>query len=204
MPSPIGHALAGVAVAWFAEGSGTRVQSSGLQWADGVAGKPATPLTWLTLVCAALAVVPDLDLLVPFPFHRTATHSVLAAALVTIVAAAVTGWVTGRVSWRLAAICGGAYATHILLDWAGADDNPPFGIQPFWPLSDGWFIAPLVLFPGTERQDLLSLRTLVINLKAVAAELAIFGTLAAALYVRRRRKSRVRISAQAARRRPSA
>ena len=87
----------------------------------------------LTLVCIALAVLPDIDLLYP-PMHRTATHSVGAVVLVTIIAAGVTGWVTGRINWRIALVCAAAYASHILTDWLGTDRNyAPYGIQMFWP-----------------------------------------------------------------------
>src|SRR3954468_10252859 len=81
MPSPIGHALAGVATAWTAQ-SLTR----------GAANEVITPGR-LTLVCALLAAVPDIDLLYS-PIHRTATHSLVSAAVVFSISAAVTGWVT--------------------------------------------------------------------------------------------------------------
>jgi membrane-bound metal-dependent hydrolase YbcI (DUF457 family) len=47
----------------------------------------------VTLSCVALAVLPDADLLY-MPIHRTATHSIGATILVTILAIAVTGKVT--------------------------------------------------------------------------------------------------------------
>src|SRR5689334_571990 len=124
MPSPIGHALSGVAIAWTA---------SLAEAAGNPAGRTVSE-RWLP-VCVALAAAPDLDLLV-HGAHRTATHSVTAMLLVTIVAAAVTGQVTrlrasrfggqapGRASrfggqapdrasrfgaaarWRLALLCG--------------------------------------------------------------------------------------------------
>ena len=192
MPSPIGHALAGIVVAWVGGPDASP------------RGETTKPFTWLTLVCCGLAVIPDLDLMVPFPFHRTATHSVLAAVLVTIVTAGVTGWVTGQVSWATALVCGAAFLSHLVLDWAGADDNPPFGVQPFWPFDGRWFISPWVVCPGTERQDLLSWRTLVINLKALVAEVAMFGPVVAVLWIRRRRRSRAPISVPVDQPRPSA
>src|SRR5262245_48602249 len=75
MPSPIGHALAGLAVAL-------------------VSGRPPAArfrealTNPFTLACIGLAVLPDADLLIP-GFHRTATHSVTATLLVIIVAGAV-------------------------------------------------------------------------------------------------------------------
>ena len=159
MPSPIGHALGGVAAAW---------------------ASPERISTPLTLVCAVLAAAPDLDLLVP-GWHRTVTHSVGAVVIVTIVAAGVTGWVTRRNTWsvwrvwRIAGICGLAYASHILLDWLGTDPNPPFGIQAFWPFSHQWFIAGWTIFPVTERRSFFSWAAFATNAKAVAVELIILG-----------------------------
>ena len=60
MPSPIGHAIAGTAVAWTADIVDGR-RSSGR----------------LLTTCALLATTADLDLIWP-PFHRQATHSALA------------------------------------------------------------------------------------------------------------------------------
>src|SRR5262245_60666953 len=87
MPSTVGHALAGVAVAWTADLlPGNRPYRPRPASAAERASGP------LTLVCAVLAALPDADLL--FGVHRTATHSVGALALVIIVAAAVTERVT--------------------------------------------------------------------------------------------------------------
>src|SRR5262245_38452581 len=98
MPSPIGHALGGMAVAWAA---------------DLVDRRRSSPS--VVAVCAGLAMLPDADLVAPGA-HRLATHSVTAAALVFIVAAVVTGKVT-----RDAVLYGLAYASHLLLDWLAAD-----------------------------------------------------------------------------------
>jgi hypothetical protein len=132
--------------------------------------------------------------------------------LVTIIAAAVTGWVrplsdtrptpvgqmsdTGRMrvgrrsdngrtdvgqmsdTWLIGLAIGLAWTSHVLLDWLGADRNPPFGIQALWPFSDAWFFSGIDLFPGTERRDPLGARAMVINLRAAIAELALMGPLA--------------------------
>lgn len=184
MPSPIGHALGGVATAWSAERLLRR---------QGPAGRrpPRTPTsrtgisTSLTLWCAALAVLPDADLLYP-PIHRTVTHSIGAVILVMIIAAGVTGWVTPRIDWRTALICGLAYASHIFLDWLGVDPSPPFGIQALWPFSHRWFIAPWQIFPGTERREFLSAAAILTNLKAMAVETLILGPVVGLLWWGRR------------------
>jgi len=176
VPSPIGHALGGVAVAWAAD----RVPPTDL---------PTRTSTALTLVCAVLAVSPDLDLVYQ-PFHRTATHSVTAVVLVTIIAAAVTGRVKGRTDWRAALLCGLAYASHLLLDWLGADPTPPHGLQLLWPFSHSWFIAPWTIFPGTERRTIFSAAALLANLRAVVTEMVLLGPLVIWLGVRRSRTAR--------------
>jgi membrane-bound metal-dependent hydrolase YbcI (DUF457 family) len=148
MPSPIGHALAGVAVA--------RIEKAP------VSGR-------FVLTCAVLAAAPDLDLVFP-PIHRSATHSVTAAAIVFIVAAGLTEQVT---RWRTATVYALAYGSHLLLDWLGADTRPPFGIEALWPFSHRWFISGADIFPETARRHLLSAPTLLQNLRAVGMEVLI-------------------------------
>ena len=63
MPSSVGHGLMGLSVAWFVASVRTawaRALSRSQQWA-------------LALVCVALAVLPDVDLV--FGVHRGPTHS---------------------------------------------------------------------------------------------------------------------------------
>ena len=154
MPSPVGHALAGVAIAWGA---------------DLLDGRRSPPRT--VALCAGLAMLPDADLLLRGT-HRIATHSLTAAALTFIVAAAVTGKVT---RWRMAALCAAAYASHLLLDWLGADFFPPRGIQLLWPWSHEWFISGLDLFRQTARRDFLTPAIIRQNAIAVAQEIAILA-----------------------------
>ena len=153
MPSPIGHALGGVATAFAAQ----RLN------------------TWkLPLACAVLAAIPDADLLLPIA-HRSVTHSVTAVALVSIIAIVVTGWVTGQVSKRVIVACTAAYASHLLLDWLNVDTNSPAGIQALWPFDDRWFISNLDIFPRIERRYPFSPRTMAANLWAAFVEVLIMG-----------------------------
>src|SRR3954451_1333197 len=131
MPSPIGHALAGLAVCWTVAPRAT----AALAPAD--RHRRVAPLT---IACVAAAALPDLDL-VYYPFHRTATHSLGFTLLIFIVAAAVTRWATGRPRWRIALVVAAAQGSHVLLDWLGVDGRPPFGIEAFWPFSHRWFIS---------------------------------------------------------------
>jgi membrane-bound metal-dependent hydrolase YbcI (DUF457 family) len=177
MPSPIGHLLAGAAIAV----GGRAPEPSGRRTSPDAA-------PWLLPLGAMLAALPDADLLFPVA-HRGATHSVTAAALVFIIAAAVTGWVTGRVSWRIAALCGLAYASHLPLDWLSADTYPPRGIQMLWPFSDTWFISELDLFPRIERRQPFSIPTMTANAWAAVVEIVVMApVLAAIAYVRGRRQ----------------
>jgi len=72
-------------------------------------------------------------------------------------------------------LCACAYASHLLLDWLGADTLPPVGLQVFWPFVDRFFASGLDLFAQTERRHPFSGPTLVQNLWAAAQEIAILG-----------------------------
>jgi len=161
MPSPIGHALAGVAFVWSVN--------------------PRTERR-LVLTAAALAVLPDADLVHP-DWHRAYTHSIGAVLLVSIITAVVTGWVTRRIAWRVVLLFGGAYATHLLLDWLGADFFAPYGIRALWPFDDGWYISGLDVFRQTARRHLFTLPIIMQNVKAIAQEIAILGPIVYALWL---------------------
>ena len=176
MPSPVGHALAGVSVAYTADLAGRRRSS---------------PL--FVALCAGLAALPDADLLIPGTLvpgaHRTFTHSVTAVFVAFIVAMVVTGKVTRLralrfgAQARVAVVCAIAYATHLLLDWLGADSFPPYGIQLLWPWSDRWFISNLDVFRQTARRHFLTAPIIRQNLIAVAQELAILLPIVAVLWL---------------------
>jgi inner membrane protein len=175
MPSPIGHALAGVAVAWTAD-----IVSPPLS--RGETGRVGlTPVMTPTLVvtCAVLATLPDLDLLRP-GLHRTWTHSVTAVVIVTIIAAVVTGRVT---RWRTALVCGAAWASHLLLDWLGTDLYPPYGIQLFYPFSDRWYISGWDVFRQTARLHFFTPEIIRQNTLALAQEIAILGPVLLVLWL---------------------
>jgi inner membrane protein len=196
MPSPIGHALAGAAIAWGFRGT--------TGWK-------------LPALCALFAMLPDLDL-VYRPLHRTATHSIPVGILLTIVAIAVTGQVKAVSEWcrsnlgagseqastgvgvrsdrsRIGLACGLAWTSHVLLDWLGADASAPYGLQALWPVSDIWYFSGLDLFPGTERREPFTARAIAINLRAALQEIVLVGPIAAgAWWLTRIRKNRARTS----------
>ena len=203
MSSPVGHALAGVAAVWIADlipgTRGSRLVPAAESFLERAGGS-------LTLACAGVAMLPDLDLTLPIR-HRSATHSVTAAILVTIISALVTGWVTRRQSgsptspgWivRVALTFGAAYSTHLLLDWLAVDLTPPYGIQAFWPFSDQWYISGLNLLPRTERRALLAPWAIRINLTTLAWEVGSLTPILALLWLVRE-KALTRLAAKMAR-----
>ena len=177
MPSPIGHALAGLTAAWTADlvpgDRAWRIVPASASWYERAGNG-------LTLACALLAAAPDVDFL--FGAHRTVTHSAGAAAVVALVAAAMASR-AGRPIVRVAAMCAAAYATHLLLDWLGADTFPPRGIQWLWPLSHTWYISDTDVFRQTAREEFFTAPSLIKNLKAIAQEIAILGPTVVAVWL---------------------
>ena len=171
MPSPVGHALAGLAAGWLIAPPGSR-----REWL--VSGS----------VFAVAATAADLDLLARV--HRGPTHS-LAAAL----AAGGVAWTVcamrdararrgraerrnGRLAARLAVAVTAAYATHTLLDWLGADSSAPFGIMALWPVTDDYYESSQHVFLAVSRRYWLP-DFWTFNLRALLRELAILGPIAA-------------------------
>jgi membrane-bound metal-dependent hydrolase YbcI (DUF457 family) len=177
MPSPVGHALAGAALALAAEP---------------LVRRGAPPFRVALLTCIGLAALPDADLLYQ-PIHRAVTHSVGSTILVTIIATVVTAWVTRTRGTAFGLLCGIAWGSHLVLDWLGADPTPPRGIQALWPFTNRWFISDLDLFRGTERRQIFTWASMIYNLKAVGQEVAILAPITGALvYWRTAREHRER------------
>ena len=173
MPSPLGHALAGATVAWLAQA----VRRTPLE---------ARASNKLALVCAELAVAPDLDFIYP-PVHRMASHSITAVVLVTAVAGLVARRADRRTAWPVAALCGLAYGSHLALDWLGNDTKMPRGIQLFWPFSDAWFISSWGLFGATTLSGFFTPEALLSNTLTVLGELLKLGPIAAIAWAVQRR-----------------
>lgn len=182
MPSPVGHAIAGVAVGWL------------------IAPQPARARRDQILRVAAFglaATIADVDLLVGI--HRGPTHSLAAAVLAGI---ATWAWCVAR--WprdpvkeagrgversagalRFALAIAAAYATHSLLDWLGTDSSPPIGIMPLWPVSRGFYESPFHVFMAISRRYWLP-DFWMYNARAIARELTILGpVLLVAFWLRR-------------------
>jgi len=177
MPSPIGHALAGVLTAWIVD-----VIPGQRAWRA-----PAPTASWLdragdglTIACAALAAAPDIDLL--FAGHRTVTHSLGAVMLVGVVVGLMAAR-SGRPALRIALMCAAAYASHLLLDWMAVDQTFPQGLQALWPLSHRWYISGWNLFGPTERRRIFTRAVMKLNAVTIAQELAILAPFLAAAWL---------------------
>jgi hypothetical protein len=168
MPSPLGHALAAAAAGWIAAPPDDRSPA-------GMARAGA--------LFAVLGAVPDVDLL--FNWHQGPTHSLGAA----VVAGLVAGAITRRARVGAAAWC--AYASHVLLDWLGADTAPPFGVMALWPVSHDYYLSRLSVFAGVLRHYRPGFWSF--NLKAVAREVVILAPIAWGVFLMRTRVSRRRI-----------
>ena len=171
MPSPVGHALAGLAVGVLAAGPRALVRAID----PPAAKRPIDTALLAMLPFAALGALPDVDLL--FGVHSMYTHSVGAAAAVLLIARVVTG------SWRWAVAASLAYATHLLLDWLGHDTTPPIGIMALWPFRPDYYQSDLHLFLPISRRYWVD-GFLAHNLTAVARELVIVGPIAFLAYWR--------------------
>ena len=174
MPSPLGHAVAGVAIAWCAEA--IRRQPLGFR-----------PGATVAVTCAALAIAPDVDLLY-LPVHRTMTHSLLASAVAGIAAAVVLRRRRRTDAWIATAACAAAYASHLLLDWLGGDTKIPAGIQLLWPFSDRWFISHWGVFGSTDLGGFFRPPVMMANALAVLREGVLLTPIAGAAYLWRRHR----------------
>ena len=155
MPSPVGHALAGLTVhVLTARDAGER---KSLRRAALLAGA---------------ATAPDLDLLFRLVdgrnHHQAETHSIGAAALGALAvwaAALVLRWARPA---ALGAAAGLAWLTHVLLDYVGHDTHPPIGIMALWPFESGFHKLPWPIFLDIGRT--LEWATVRHNLVALAWE----------------------------------
>ena len=175
MPSPVGHALGGLALGWLA------ARSIRLEW----------PIL-TALVFAALGVVPDLDILVEGT-HRRYTHSVGAVALVALLAAASLRAAGPRLSTpaarpTLVLAIAAAYASHLLLDWLADDRSVPIGIRALWPFTDAYVQSEARWFPPVERRYWLP-GFWTANLRAIGWELLVLSPVVAVAWWARTRGS---------------
>lgn len=132
MPSPVGHALAGIAAGWL------------------IAPAPRAEAPARVLLLGAVALAPDLDLLVGA--HSGPSHGIGVALTAGVIALI---WAR-RQGVRAASLFGlaiaAAYASHPLLDWLGTDSSPPIGIMALWPFSRDYYESSLHVFMAISRR----------------------------------------------------
>jgi membrane-bound metal-dependent hydrolase YbcI (DUF457 family) len=180
MPSPVGHALGAIVVGW------------GVVPRRDIAG---------AAILAAVAVAPDLDLLLHT--HRGESHSVGAALFAGLLAWVVTRFASAaaplppsprlrrtgrRAAARWAAAISLAWGSHILLDWLSNDTRPPLGVMALWPFTHDYYKAGIEIFPPVSRRYWES-RFWIYNLRAAVVEVVILAPLTALVVRRFRRKN---------------
>lgn len=114
--------------------------------------------------------------------HHHFTHSLGFAALY---------FLTCRLLVRrpLALWMGAAYTSHIALDLLALDTSPPFGMPILWPLSERYFISPVLVFSDIWRGSLWTLFG-AHNWMAVGREVLTLAPLVALAWWLRRDKSK--------------
>lgn len=193
VPSPVGHAVAGLAAGWLIAGAPALHSLANRTAPIGPTGSiapiaaqdPPWIATWrAAIVFAGLAVAPDLDLL--FHAHSMYTHSIGAALIVMLAVAALTPAHARR--WTAAFACAAAHSSHTLLDWMGNDTTPPIGIMALWPFTSDYYESNLHFFMAiTRRYWLPGFWTH--NLIAMLREIGTLVPLALVIYFLRRRRT---------------
>lgn len=180
MPTPVGHALAGVAAGYLLAGRVDRTtlstRGTALSWRSMASDKRL-------LLFASLGVLADIDFL--FGIHSAYTHSIGATLVVGGVAA-----LLGRDHRRRFAFAAAlAYGTHVVLDWLGSDNVEPLGVMALWPVTTDYFLSGLYWFPSVCRQ-FRDLSCWSHNVASLVWEIAFLGPLAfGALYLNRRSRT---------------
>ncbi len=173
MPTPVAHSLAGVTM--------------------GLLSSPGRPVDLrLFLASVVAASLPDVDFgigyLVGKNLHHYFTHSIGSTLLFTA-AVSLISRAAGRERPAFdALVLGASYLSHILLDLFSKDTAAPYGMQLFWPLSNEFYISPVLIFDDIWRGSLAKLFGLH-NWLSVARELLVMGPPALLTFVwwRRRR-----------------
>lgn len=167
MPSPLGHAIAGLTVH------------------VALGGRPMRERT-RAMVAVAAALAPDLDLLLRYVdgrnHHQGPSHSIGMAVLAGLAVAAFSP--RARLHLGLAAALG--WASHVLLDYLSRDTRPPIGLMALWPFSTHHYKFPAPVFLDIGRT--LGWATVRANLLAGAWELALLVPLLALAWLWRGRR----------------
>jgi inner membrane protein len=161
MPSPIAHTLAGYVV--------YRVNSD----------KPVPHRDWRMILFYILcANLPDLDFLPGFligepnRFHHGISHSLGFAVLFGILVGLFLHWRRNEGFLRNFLVFFSLYFSHLILDYLADDTSAPYGEPLWWPISNEYYISPVLIFTDIQRVSSggrLSFITSLINLHNVWA-----------------------------------
>jgi len=177
MPTPVAHALAGIAVYLASRQDHAR-------WP-----RQEDWVLFGSTVFAACAA--DLDFGIRFlaghNYHHYFTHSLGFATIFCLAVYFFARWAKRPLPKRDAWMLGVAYLTHIVLDMFSKDTVAPFGVELLWPFSDAFTISPVLFFDDIWRGTLTALFGLH-NWLAVAREVAIVGPVVGLLWWRRRKQ----------------
>ena len=145
MPTPIAHALGGIAAGCLAAAGASLVQKT-LVSRNGF-GTMIVRIGSLRAATglACLGMLPDIDLV--FGSHRTFTHSVSATLLLASIASAIAPTARPAVALTAAA----AFGSHVLLDWLGTDLSAPRGVAVWWPWTNEYYLSDLQVFMRVRR-----------------------------------------------------
>ena len=173
MPTPVGHALAGIAAGSLSTNS-----------------RPLTGHWRDLLMFVLIGQLPDLDFIPgiimgkPDMFHHGPSHSILAAVLAGLLFYV---WGLRRsqaARWGLMAFW--VVLSHVVLDAINVDTSYPHGVPLLWPFSSDYYLI-YPLFMDVWRNPPW-LRTIIHNLMAMGLEAAILGPVALACALWRRRR----------------
>jgi len=173
MATPVGHYLLGLSIATLAARD-ERERRRAPWWAL-IAGAPD------------LDVLPGLAVGTLGQFHHGASHSLAAAGVVALGAAALAARAEGR-AVRTAVLVFALYVSHSVLDSFTLDTGWPIGVPFLWPWSRETFQAPWVLLPNVQhtRAPLLSAHNALLMVREVLIFAPLVGLVLAARASRRR------------------
>jgi membrane-bound metal-dependent hydrolase YbcI (DUF457 family) len=185
MASPLGHALAGLALGRAFDDSSER------------------RTTALLVACVVLALAPDLDFLPgllqgqPVLYHQGPSHS-LVVGLALSLGVALLLRPDRRQLLRTWLLLFAAFGSHLVIDSLGRDRRPPIGMPLLWPFSDTSWLAPVTLLPGVNHavsgsespREWLAMVFSWINVRAILAEVLLVGPLLILVEGLRRRRGR--------------
>ena len=166
MPSPIGHILSGILLYQIFNRHDARYDVRKL------------------FLYVIISNIPDIDIAIGFlvndlTFHQGIIHSLGAAIFAGLIAGIVI-MQKKELFFNSFLLFTGLYYSHVILDYlaSASDKGYPFGVALFWPLSNEYYVFPVMIFldilRGTSNETLFSGMFNLHNLWAIMIELVLF------------------------------